>query len=108
VADTVRVIGVHDMAMDVPVHLIEIEIHGDVDEFDFGEVTQELASEPSENWQVAYDEQELSREGNLARFAFFFHDLKLGEPLKTNFGTARLPVESPIPERLSDIEYEEP
>ena len=97
-----RVIGIHPITADEPVHLVELEV--DADDFDFGEVTQETPGQPHSNWQVAYDERELGAN----RFAFFFHYLDLSRPLLTPIGPLPLPPESPVPEHLQDIEYEQP
>ena len=99
-----RVIGVHPVAADEPVHLLEIEVESSTDDFDFGEVTQELPGEKRCNWQVAYEEQEIGEN----RFAFFFHYLDTAKPLLSPAGPLKLPPASPIPEHLQDIEYDQP
>jgi hypothetical protein len=103
-----RIIGTHPVPADEPVHLIEIELSGDSREFNFGEVTQELPTQPRENWQVAYYEQEVGRDGNRVRFAFFFHYLDLEKPLLTPFGAVRLPAESRVPQHLQCMRYVQP
>ena len=107
-AGFLRVIGVHPIPADEPVHLLEIEINGDAVPFDFGKITQEIADQPRQNWQAPFDEREVSREGGSIRVAFFFHYLDLRKPLFTPFGTVPLPAESTIPKHLSAIEYEQP
>jgi hypothetical protein len=99
---------VHPVTADEPIHLIEIEIEGSVDQFDFDEVTQELAEQPRDHWQSAYDELELERKAGKARFAFFFHYLDVGKPLHTSFGPVALPMATPIPVHLRSIKYEAP
>jgi hypothetical protein len=101
-----KVLGVHPVAADEPVFLIEIEFLGS-DPFDFGQVTQSVADQPESNWQVAYDERELEATG-ARRFAFFFHNLNIDSPLETPFGPITLPAPSPVPPHLSTITYEEP
>ena len=102
-ADQLRVIGVHPVPADEPVHLLEVELRG-AGKFDFGKVTQRDPKLPRKNWQVAYDEQELGS----GRFAFFFHYLNLDLPLETQFGPVPLPPETPMPDHLKGIEYEQP
>jgi hypothetical protein len=85
-----------------------LQISGDIDEFDFEQVTQELAGEPSSNWQVAYDEMLLERVGNTARFAFYFHYLRADQPILTSFGPAHVPRETPLPRHLEHLHYEPP
>ena len=101
-----RVVGVHPVAAGERVHLVELEIEGNADEFDFGEVTQ-LLEQPRNNWQVAYDERETGAESGRVRYAFL-HYLDLAKPLLTADGRIDLPPESPIPEHLRGIEYEHP
>jgi len=97
-----RIIGVHPVAVsDEPVHLIEIEVDHGLDDFDFGDVTQELSDKPRGNWQVAYDEREIGKN----RFAFFFHFLDIAKPLLSSAGPLELPPESPLPEHLRGLEY---
>jgi hypothetical protein len=107
-ANHVRIIGIHPVEADEPVRLIELEIDGAIDDFDFGQVTQDLPNQPRAKWQAVYDERELSREAERARFAFFFHYLDFDKPLLTPFGPVKLPPESPLPEHLQGVEYERP
>jgi hypothetical protein len=102
-----RVIGIHPLAADEPVHLIELEID-DGSEFDFGDVTQELPGQPRSNWQAAYDEREVGCETGRIRFAFFFHYLDTTRPLLSPVGPLDLPTESPVPDHLQSIPYEPP
>ena len=44
-----KIIGVHAIEADEPVHLIELVVEGDADAFDIGEITQEVAGQPREN-----------------------------------------------------------
>ena len=107
-ANVIEIIGVHLVPSDQPVHIIEIELTGDVSSFDFSAVTQEQADQPQANWQVAYDERLVSQEGEQVRFAFFFHYLDLAKPLLTSVGPIELPKESPLPPYLSQVGYESP
>jgi hypothetical protein len=104
----VEVLGVHPLSAAEPVHLIEIVVSNDIADFDFGAVTQEDATQPQENWQVAYEEQLLSESTEDTRYAFFFHFLNLGKPLLTPNGQANLPPPTPVPEHLLHIHYEPP
>lgn len=98
----VRVIGIHPIAADEPLHLVELE--ADSGDFDFGAVTQEVSGQPRSNWQAAYDEREVGEN----RFAFFFHYLDIAKPLLSPVGPLALPPESPVPKHLQGIEYEQP
>lgn len=100
--------GVHEIEADEPVHLIEIEVDGDVESFDFSDITQETPDQPKDNWQCAYDDREIDSPTSKRRFAFFFHYLDFRLPLLTSFGEVAIPDPSPLPERLADIEYDQP
>ncbi|MCA8990027.1 MAG: hypothetical protein KDA78_20440 [Planctomycetaceae bacterium] len=102
------IVGVHKINADMPVHLLEIELTGDIDSFDFADVTQLVAGQSRENWQAAYDEREIESPTVNRRFAFFFHDLDLNAPLITSLGDISIPQVTPLPERLANIEYEQP
>ena len=106
--NTAAIIGVHEIEANEPVHLIEIEVTGDADQFDFGVVTQADANAPRDSWQCAYDEREIDSPASGYRFAFFFHYLDFELPLITPFGDVAIPRPTPIPERLRTIEYEAP
>jgi hypothetical protein len=107
-ATQVKIIGVHLVEADEPVHLIELLIEGDVAEFDIGEVTQEVAGQPKSNWQGPYDERVLEESKQMARYAFFFHYLDLKKPLLTPAGSSPLPKPTKAPAHLQGIEYESP
>jgi hypothetical protein len=105
---SVRILGVHLVKADEPVHLIEILIEGGVSDFDFGDVTQKMANQPKSNWQVAYDEQLLETTSEFVCYAFFFHFLDFGQPLLTPAGALSLPSPTNVPEHLKSIHYEAP
>ena len=102
-ANHARVIGVHPIAADEPVHLVELEVEGGTDDFDFGAVAQEVPGQPRHNWQAAYDERAVGE----GRVAFFFHYLDTAKPLFSPVGALALPPESPVPEHLRGIKYEQ-
>jgi hypothetical protein len=106
--DQATIVGVHEVEADEPVHLLELELTGDVDSFDFANFTQMIADQPRDNWQTAFDEREIDSPTSNRRFAFFFHYLDLNAPLITSFGEIAIPKPTTLPERLADIEYEEP
>src|SRR6516225_774234 len=85
-ATTLKIIGVHPVEAEEPVHLIELLVEGDVGEFDIGEVTQEIKGKPKSEWQVAYDERLIEEWEEKTRYAFFFHYLDLKKPLLTSSG----------------------
>jgi hypothetical protein len=107
-AAKLTILGVHPVAADEPCHIVEILLEGTNDEFDFGDVTQEIADQPRANWQVAYDEQLLEKSDRKSRYAFFFHYLDLGKPLRTPLGLVALPPVTRMPTHLKSIKYEAP
>lgn len=125
-ATSVEIIGLHPVKANEPVHLLEIMVKNSEGIFGIIKFTQEIPTEPKDNWQVPYDEKILNTEGDEivadgfdaenkpelwkgdVRLAFFFHYLDLSKPLKTPFGDIVLPKESKRPNRLSIMEYEEP
>ena len=103
-ANHTRVVGIHRIAADEPVHLVELEVEGNADGFDIGKITQEVPGQTRSNWQAVYDERQIHQN----RFAFFFHYLGTAKPLLNPAGLLALPPESPVPEHLLGIEYEQP
>ena len=106
--NAVTITGVHEVEADEPVYLIEIEVEGDVDSFDFSDITQEIPGQSQDNWQCAYDDREIDSPTSNRRFAFFFHYLDTRLPLLTSFGEIEIPKPSPMPARLANIEYDQP
>ena len=113
----IDVIGVHPIEAEEPCHLIEILVADGSSTAAVESITQEVAGEPRENWQVPYDEVYLTAGGervhdsdstSTARVAFFFHYLDLTRPLLTAAGPVSLPGESPRPSRLRFKHYEPP
>jgi len=107
-ATQAKIIGVHPIESDEPVHLIELLVEGDADAFDIGEVTQEVAGQPKSNWQAPYDERMLEESEGKVRYAFFFHYIDLKKPILTPTGPVQLPKPTNQPAHLKDIEYESP
>jgi hypothetical protein len=105
--DAIRVLGIHPVSANEPVHLVEIEWSSSRD-LDFGEITQEVEGEDEDYWQVPWDECLLASTPNGGRAAFFFHYLDCSQPLRTPFGRITLPPATPIPDHLADMRYEEP
>lgn len=103
-ATSARVIGIHPVEAEEPVHLVELEVQGGADLGFFVEVTQEAPGKLRENWQAVYDERPVGEN----RYAFFFHYLDTAKPFLSSVGSLALPPESPVPEHLRGIVYEKP
>jgi hypothetical protein len=103
-----KILGVHPIDADEPVHLVELLIEGGANVFDIGDVTQEVTGQPKSNWQVPYDERLLEDSGGRIRYAFFFHYLDFKKPLLTPAGAVPLPKPTKQPVHLDDIVYESP
>jgi hypothetical protein len=97
--------GVHPINAPEPCHLIELQV-ADSKSIDWSAITQELADQPQENWQVPWDERPI--DDDETRWAFFFHYLDLKKPLLTQDGPVTLPKPTPIPKHLNEIEYDPP
>ena len=103
-----KIIGIYPVVADEPVHLIELLVKAEGDQFDLGEITQEIPGEAEANWQVAYDERLLENRDGSARYVFFFHYLNFSKPLMTPFGPMAIPKPTPIPTHLQHVQYEGP
>ena len=103
-ANRARVIGIHRVPADEPVHLVELEVEGETADIIVGEITQEMPGQSRSNWQAVYDERKVGKN----RFTFFFHYLDAAKPLLSPVGPPALPPESPVPEHLQGIENEQP
>src|SRR5437868_9865811 len=88
-ATKARIVGVYPVEADEPVHLIELLVEGDLEDFDMDKVTQEVAGQPMRNWQAPYNERLLEESEGKARHAFFFHFLDLNNPLLTSAARCR-------------------
>ncbi len=100
-----KILGVHPIDADEPCHLIEAQLSNS-DDFDWGAVTQEIASQPRSDWQSPWDERPI--DDTETRWVFFFHYLDPKKPLITPGGNVTLPKPTPIPTHLASIEYESP
>ena len=103
---SLRVVGVHVVAAWEPVHLIEIVLEGIEQRLDWSSVTQPLDGRDTSYWQVPYDERRVP--GTSGHWCFFFHYLDVSSPLRSNLGEMQLPLESPLPNHLRFVRYEEP
>jgi len=97
-------------------HLIEMEIEGFDESFDWCEVGQPEPGAAAENRQVPYDELYLTQDGQEAlklmsripsaktiRVVFFLHFLDQQAPIRGPWGLVVLPAPSPLPARLDRL-----
>ena len=88
---------------------------------DLDAFTQKEPGRPREDWQAPWMEQWCSESGERivtepfdpppddltsSRVVFFLHHISFGRPLLTPAGEAALPATTPLPPRLSAVEYE--
>jgi hypothetical protein len=100
----VTVVGVYPVKAKEPVWLVEVELKADFDSIDWGSITQPEPGRDQSYWQVPYDEQPVgSTEPGEARAVFFFHYLRLNEPLRSAYGDLPIPPASLLPPRLEQI-----
>lgn len=102
----VQVVGIHPVRALEPVHLIELIVGDQLSVLDWSSITQPVEGQDVTYWQAPYDEREVP--GVAGNWCFFFHYLDLARPLTSNLGALPLPQESPLPEHLRFIKYEEP
>lgn len=120
----IEVLGVHPVPGLDDCYLIEAIVRGLSEAPDLGSTTQR-SDGPASDWQVAYDEKLLDADGRAitaelftghrpdswpseARVAFYFHGLKVSEPLLTPWGDVQVPTPTPTPDRLTFLAYEAP
>jgi len=103
---SMRVIGVHPIAAREPVHLIELEVEPSQADVEWGAITQPLNGRDQSFWQVPYDERQVPNAKG--HWCFFFHYLDGARPLSSALGDLPLPAETPVPDRLRFVQYEEP
>ena len=70
-ANSAGVIGIHPDSASELVHLVELEILDDPEDYSFNEITQVDSKKPCCSWKLAFQEQHPA--GN--RVAFNFHNL---------------------------------
>ncbi len=108
-ARAIKVIGVHAVPeAQEPCHLIEFEIRGKYEDFDWSDVAQEDPKRPRENWQTAWDERVLDTTSNRVRALCFIHYLDTERPILTSFGAVALPTPTERPARLQFVNYDPP
>jgi hypothetical protein len=100
-----KIVGLHPIEAPEPCHLIVIDLESN-DIPDWGTITQAVANEPQNNWQVPYEEEPISDKPG--HWAFFFHYLDLNQPLLTPSGPLDLPRTTSLPGNLESKKYEEP
>jgi hypothetical protein len=119
-----EIVGLYPVSDVDSCYLVEVVIRNAETQPDFGEFTQSTPNLDRSEWQVPYDEKLLDANGEEivadlffdapepwpsdARVAFFFHELRVDEPLRTPYGEVVLPTPSPRPARLDALEYETP
>jgi hypothetical protein len=115
--EKVDLIGVYDIDNHDEVKLVELIVKENIDEFDPGQITQEIKNIDRLNWQTAYDEKYLDLEGNKIigddfkkpknlsefRIVFYFHYPDLTKPLIAQYGLIKLKEFESLPKRLSDL-----
>ena len=87
-------------------YLLEVRVDPHDATVDWSGITQPVPGSPRTNWQVPYDERCVSEvEG---RWAFFFHYLRIDQPIETPVGPRSLPRPTVYPPHLAGIDYEAP
>jgi hypothetical protein len=101
-------VGIHSVSSQEDAYLIELIAEGNLDDFAFDEITQEMEDIPRSSWQAPFDERLLESTPCFARYAFFFHFVNFTKPLITSFGPLELKEPTATPEHLAAMTYEQP
>ncbi|MCL2679184.1 MAG: hypothetical protein FWF18_02705 [Dehalococcoidia bacterium] len=119
IKDSVNLIGVYQINKMADVHLIEMMINQSPIEVDVSSFTQKNDELSEDEWQTAYDEHYLNKDGeevigrfgdqhslskfNFTRIAFFMYFVDFNKPLLTQYGEVLLEKPIYMPERLLKI-----
>ncbi len=119
----IHLIGIYNVPNFKNVVLIEFKVVSQLHDFDIEYITQEITNENQLNWQSPYDEKYLDNSNRLIgdwidkpktlntgnKILFFFHELQLNKPIRTQYGDVKLNKTSNIPFQYLEIMiYEQP
>lgn len=105
------------------VHLVELEVLDELNDFDISKITQVITNQERLNWQAPYTEKYLNKNnyviGDLFdepetllqgdKILFFFHGIQHDKPFRTQFGVLGFNKATEIPPTLRNImKYEHP
>jgi hypothetical protein len=105
------------------VYIVELESKEEIDNLEISQITQVIDGEERMNWQSPYDEKYLNSSNEIIgdwidipksirqgeKIIFFFHELNLKKPIRTQFGDLETSNITEVPKWVSEImEYEEP
>lgn len=117
-----ELVGIYKIEGADSVNLIELLFEEEINDFNPGEITQEIRNQDKLNWQTAYDVKYLNLSGTKLigddfnkpkellsfRVVFFFHYLDISKPMISQYGQINLTKVKELPERLERlIEYRE-
>ena len=114
----IRIVGVYPAETEDPVYLIEAVIDLPPQAVDMSGFLIKEKHVPPQDWQTAYNEQYLNKDGTRVignyvnhsslgtvpvRVAFFLYLEDLSAPLSTPYGDVALPTPEALPRRLRDL-----
>jgi len=115
--------GVYSILNNDEVHIIEFEAEETINDLEISQITQVVDGQERMNWQVPYDEKYFNQANQLIgewmdepeaikkgeKIVFFFHELNLKKPIRTQFGDYEISEIKQIPKWVMEImKYEEP
>ncbi len=114
-----ELIGVYKVDNNPDVHLVELRTDISPDNFDVGQITQEVKGLEQLDWQTPWDEKYLDNEGqkiigdyssvpsdsSSTRLVFFFHFLDFKKGLRTQDYELVLSQPTTIPDTIMNLEH---
>lgn len=121
--NSIELIGIYQLNHPSIIHIIELQVNEEIQEFDISKFTQEMEGQDKMNWQVPYDEKFLDSDNKVigdwiniptslhaeTKIVFFFHELNFDKPLITPYGELVISSAIDQPNWMKEImNYEAP
>ena len=115
--------GVYPIKSLTNVHIVEFEAKEQISDLEISQITQVVEGEERLNWQSPYDEKYLNTANEVIgdwmdepslikigeKVVFFFHELNLDKPLRTQYGNFEISESNESPNWMDEImKYEAP
>jgi len=115
--------GVYKIENIENIHIVELEAQAEINDLEVSQITQVVSGEERLNWQSPYDEKFVNSTNELIgdwkdipssikpgeKIIFFFHELDLEKPIKTQYGNLDISGTTETPEWITKLmKYEEP
>jgi len=115
--------GVYSISKNNDVHIIEFEAIEEIKDFEISQITQMLNEQKRMNWQTPYDEKYFDQSNQILgdwvnepesikkgeKIVFFFDELNLSKPIRTQFGDYEISEIKKTPNWVTEtMKYEKP